>query len=282
MSNQKDKGQQSDAHNARGIELAEKGWLDEAVNEFGKAITLDPLSIHAYGNLATVLGEKKQFLKAFEILVDAFKKDAKDPQSAYFLASFLSSKTPALIEQLFLHAIELDPEFTEAYTGLCDAYIEIEDYAKAREIIEKAIAIDPFDLQLKQELAVVFVESGQYAEAIATLKKVVKEDPQLIDAWLDIGMAYSLQGFYDESEKSLFKALELDPESLTAHFYLMHLYWLSNRRDESLNHLKKAIEIQPASMRHLLEEDDITSSLKQDPEFANLIELLFTDQSKEV
>ena len=38
MAREKDTLSQSDEHNSRGIELADRGWLDEAVKEFKKAI----------------------------------------------------------------------------------------------------------------------------------------------------------------------------------------------------------------------------------------------------
>lgn len=44
MPREKDSITSSDEHNARGIELADRGWLDEAVKEFKKAIELDPNS----------------------------------------------------------------------------------------------------------------------------------------------------------------------------------------------------------------------------------------------
>ena len=56
----------SDAHNSRGIELADRGWLDEAIKEFQKAIELDPGSAHAHDNLATVYSEKKLFREALQ------------------------------------------------------------------------------------------------------------------------------------------------------------------------------------------------------------------------
>ena len=54
----------SDEHNARGIELADHGMLDEAIKEFKKAIELDPDSAHAHDNLATVYAEKKLYREA--------------------------------------------------------------------------------------------------------------------------------------------------------------------------------------------------------------------------
>jgi hypothetical protein len=38
MSREKDTTASSDEHNARGIELADRGWLDEAIKEFKKEI----------------------------------------------------------------------------------------------------------------------------------------------------------------------------------------------------------------------------------------------------
>src|SRR4051794_35804305 len=53
MARDKDNIALSDEHNSRGIELADRGWLDEAIKEFKKAIDLDPNSAHAHDNLAT-------------------------------------------------------------------------------------------------------------------------------------------------------------------------------------------------------------------------------------
>jgi len=61
-----DKLGKSDEHNSRGIELADRGWLDEAIKEFKKAIELDPESAHAHDNLATVYSEKKLYTQALD------------------------------------------------------------------------------------------------------------------------------------------------------------------------------------------------------------------------
>ena len=64
MPREKDNIALSDEHNSRGIELADRGWLDEAIREFRKAIDLDPDSAHAHDNLATVYAEKKLYREA--------------------------------------------------------------------------------------------------------------------------------------------------------------------------------------------------------------------------
>ena len=73
MAREKDNIALSDEHNSRGIELADRGWLDEAIKEFKKAIDLDPHSAHAHDNLATVYAEKKLFREALGEYLTAIK-----------------------------------------------------------------------------------------------------------------------------------------------------------------------------------------------------------------
>jgi len=82
-----DKVVRSDEHNSRGIELADRGWLDEAVKEFKKAIELDPSSAHAHDNLATVYSEKKALAQALEEYLTALRLEPDSPTAHYNLAA---------------------------------------------------------------------------------------------------------------------------------------------------------------------------------------------------
>ena len=91
MAREKDNIALSDEHNSRGIELADRGWLDEAIKEFKKAIDLDPDSAHAHDNLATVYAEKKLFRDALGEYLTALKLEPDSPTAHYNLACFLST-----------------------------------------------------------------------------------------------------------------------------------------------------------------------------------------------
>jgi len=88
MAKSRDRIGKSDDHNARGIELADRGWLDEALAEFKKAIDLDPAAAHAHDNLATVLAEKGQLVDALFAYVQALRADPDSPASHHYLASY--------------------------------------------------------------------------------------------------------------------------------------------------------------------------------------------------
>src|SRR5438128_1656631 len=88
MSRDRDRTVRSDEHNSRGIELADRGWLDEAIKEFKKAIELDPESAHAHDNLATVYSEKKLYREALKEYLTALELE---PDSATATTTWLPS-----------------------------------------------------------------------------------------------------------------------------------------------------------------------------------------------
>src|SRR5438105_2903195 len=94
MAKEKDTLSQSEEHNARGIELADRGWLDEAIKEFKKAIELDPNSAHAHDNLATVHAEKKNYRDALAEYLTALRLEPDSATAHYNLACFLSTHGP--------------------------------------------------------------------------------------------------------------------------------------------------------------------------------------------
>jgi len=110
MPREKDTIALSDEHNSRGIELADRGWLDEAIKEFKKAIDLDPHSAHAHDNLATVYAAKKLFREAVSEYLTAIRLEGDSATAHYNLACFLSTHGTEMAIAEYREAIELDPE----------------------------------------------------------------------------------------------------------------------------------------------------------------------------
>src|SRR5579859_1635129 len=93
------------------------------------------------------------------------------PRSTESLSVWMSwswnQRTPAGLKQSiihFQHAIELDPGYAEAYSGLADAYTALgytsywapqDSFPKAREFADKALQIDPSLAEARTSLAYV-------------------------------------------------------------------------------------------------------------------------------
>lgn len=272
MTSKKDRISQSDEHNARGIELADRGWLDEAVNEFSKAIELDPESAHAYDNLATVFAEKGRFIDALESYVKAVRLEPQNPNTHHYLASFLSSRGFDASVQLYKHAIEMDPDFTDAHVNLALTYGDRGMLDEAIASLQKAIELDADDEGARHELAAVLMDAGRFAEAIGHLRKIIRDYPEHTDAYIDLGIAYTAQGFYREAERALTDALKQSPDDAAAHYHLASLYAFWDKRDLSLTHLQKALEINREQTMTWLEDDEAFDVFVDDSRYLELVQ----------
>src|SRR6478609_3732242 len=145
MAREKDNIGASDEHNSRGIELADRGWLDEAIKEFRKAIDLDPTSAHAHDNLATVYAEKKQFREALTEYLTAIRLEPDSATAHYNLACFLSTHGAEMSVAEYKEAIELDPEYPDAHLNLGLTYADHGRVEEAMKELNTAIELDPAD-----------------------------------------------------------------------------------------------------------------------------------------
>src|SRR3954469_25981187 len=140
-----DKILRSDEHNSRAIELADRGWLDEAIKEFKKAIDLDPDSAHAHDNLATVYSEKKLYAQALEEYLTALKLEPESPTAHYNLACFLTTHGLDMAVEELQESIELDPEYSDAHLNLGLTYADLGKFEEAVKSMKTAIELTPDD-----------------------------------------------------------------------------------------------------------------------------------------
>jgi tetratricopeptide (TPR) repeat protein len=271
MAGKKDRITQSDEHNARGIELADRGWLDEAVNEFRKAIDLDPDSAHAHDNLATVFAEKGRFLEALESYLKAIHLEPTNPNTYHYLASFLSSRGFDGAVSLYNKALELDSQFVDAHVNLALTYGDRGMLDEATQSLERAIAIDPDDEAARHELAAVLMDAGRHADAISHLRKIIKEFPEHVDAYIDLGIAYTAQGFYREAERALGDALKLSPNDAAAHYHLASLYVIWDRPSLAFEQLELALKHDGPQTLEWLDEDEVFETIRDDERYVELV-----------
>src|SRR5881394_1865017 len=250
-----DKTVRSDEHNSRGIELADRGWLDEAIREFKKAIELDPDSAHAHDNLATVYSEKKLYAQALEEYLTALRLEPDSATAHYNLACFLATHAHEMAIDQYKEAIAQDPEYPDAHLNLGMTYAEL----------------DQADPLARHELAAMLMDEGDYRGAITLLKEVVRLEPENYEGWLDLGISYAQKGFYQEAERCYGKARELNSEDVLLNYNVAALYSLWDRRADALSALRKALEKEPSKVRSWLAADPMFDGLKGAPEFEQLL-----------
>ncbi len=267
MAEKKDPIALSDTHNSRGIELADRGWLDEAVKEFKKAIALDPQSAHAHDNLATVYAEKKLFRDALAEYLTAIALEPDSATAHYNLACFLSTHGLDMAVAEYRDAIEHDPDHPDAHLNLGLTLADQDRVEDAMKELQVAISLNPKDGFSRHEFAALCMDEGDDRTAIAQLKEVVRLEPDNFEAHLDLGICYAQKGFYQEAARAYSRAGELNHDDLLLNYNSAALYALWGKPKEAKGYLARAVSQDPAKVRGWLSSDEMFDTLQGDPEF---------------
>lgn len=261
----------SDQHNARGIELADRGWLDEAVKEFRKAIDLDPGSAHAHDNLATVFAEKKRYREALSEYLAALQLDPDAPSAHYNLANFLATHGLDMAVEEYRASLALDPEHPDTHLNLGLTLADQGKDDEAEQALRTAVELSPKDAYARHELAALLMDVGDHRAAITQLKEVVRLEPDGFESWLDLGICYAQKGFYAEAERAYTRARELRADDLLLHYNTAALYALWGRTEQALGHLERALASDGPRVRGWIQADRMFDSLEGLPAFEALL-----------
>jgi TolB-like protein/DNA-binding winged helix-turn-helix (wHTH) protein/Flp pilus assembly protein TadD len=157
----------------------------------------------------------------------------------------------------FNQAIEEDPKYAQAYSGLSDTYALLGDwqyavmppkeaFPKAKVAALKALELDSTLGEAHNSLA--FVLDGfdwDFDSAGKEFRLAIELNPGYATAHHWYAWHLSLLGRYDEAIAEMRKAENLDPLSLIINADLAELLVLAHSYDESIRQSRKTIEMDP-------------------------------------
>jgi serine/threonine-protein kinase len=159
----------------------------------------------------------------------------------------------------FRQAIEKDPNYALAYTGLADCYSFLSSqgirlpqdvFPLAKDAATKALQIDPALSEAHTSLAYVkLYYDWEWAEAEQEYRKAIELNPNY--ATPHHGYAYLLisSGRTEEAIAEIKKAEAIDPLSVLFQTDHGEYFYFVRRPDEAIAQLKKAIEMDPSFVR---------------------------------
>jgi tetratricopeptide (TPR) repeat protein len=157
----------------------------------------------------------------------------------------------------FNQAIDEDPKYAQAYSGLADTYALMGDWQYAvmtpKEAFPKAKAAAIKALELDSSLgeahnSLAFCLDGfdwDFDSAGKEFRRAIELNPSYATAHHWYAWHLSLLGRYDEAIVEMKKAENLDPLSLVINADLAELLVLAHSYDESILQSRKTIELDP-------------------------------------
>jgi serine/threonine protein kinase/Tfp pilus assembly protein PilF len=194
--------------------------------------------------------EKKQLVKRYTESADAYQ--------LYWKGRYRWNKrTPEDIKEAirnFQQAINIDPGYALAYTGLADCYVlgsvlqmaPKEAMPIARDATRKALALDEKLAEAHTSLAKIELSfEWDWSGAESEFKRAIELNPGYATAHQWYGVYLSEMGRHDESMRERKLAQELDPLSLSISTGLGRAFFWAHRYDEAINHLLKVLDQDP-------------------------------------
>jgi len=156
--------------------------------------------------------------------------------------------------EYFNRAIEHDPNFAMAYTGLSDCYTLLvvreaispyEGFAEAKKNAEAALRIDPTLGQALASLGHALLHNWEWEAAEVKLTKALELKPDYPSAHQWYSEYLTAMGRHQESITELQLAVQLDPLSLVISADLGRAFYYARRYDEVFEQEARTLEMDP-------------------------------------
>ncbi|HEX8249849.1 MAG TPA: tetratricopeptide repeat protein [Pyrinomonadaceae bacterium] len=234
------------------VENGETIWAENFDEKYTHIFTvLDKISTKVVDSLALNLSPNQE---------QNAKKRATDnieAYQAYTLGIYFWSKRTReglqKAEQYFSRAIELDPNYAQAYAGLADTYNMLvynrfvplaEVGEKARQAALKAVELDDTVAEGHMALAQVqFVYEKNNEAGLKSLERAVELSPYNATARVRYGWRMVAGHRLEDAEREMRLGQEYDPLSPTYNLALCNILVFARKYDEAVKFCEQALEI---------------------------------------
>ena len=212
----------------------------------------DSISKHVAAALAPKLSreERRLLVKRHTENADAYQEYLK---GRYFLEKGTEAGFRKAVG-CFERAIQTDPSFALAYSGLADCYMRLHNLnacgpsgllGEAKEKALEALRLDESLGETHASLGHLRLLEWDWSGAESEFKLAIKLNPNYPAAHQRYALFLRTVGRFDEAIAEMRKAQQLDPVSLSVNSGMGSLLYVSRRFDESIEQLLQVVELDP-------------------------------------
>ncbi len=217
-------------------------------------------------------------LTIFSLLVVNFFSFQTTPAVNYYQNGLNFEKQKLYIKAIeqFLKAIELNPNYFDAYFHLANCYFILEKYEEANDIIQKALKLEKEDNATLLLYSRILIKLGELSKAENICDNIIQRNPTFLEAYFLKAEIKIYQTKINEAFDIYLKLLRRYPDDWKVNLYLYKFYQKINKENESLIYLRKALDLAPYEPM-VLEELAYYYFIKNDFEQTNFfLNSLFT------
>ncbi|MDH3647079.1 MAG: tetratricopeptide repeat protein [Gammaproteobacteria bacterium] len=161
----------------------------------------------------------------------------------------------AAASELFRNALEIDPKFSRAHAGVCEAHLslyelsnDVTHFDQAESACEKAAKLDPeLSSEIHIALGVLYRNRGWYDRAENELDQAIALAPSAVDAYIELGQIHLAEGDDEAAEATFLRAVDLKKHYWRANNVLGNFYYRTKRYSEAIRYFEVAHRLTPGS-----------------------------------
>ena len=171
--------------------------------------------------------------------------------------------------EYFRKAIELDPNFTEAYVELAAAdSVNLLASPEAEALIDKALQLDNSSAEAHATYGFIrMFHHYDWATAERELDRAIELNPNSVTAHHWKGVYWSLRGRLDQAKAEMHRALDLDPQSLIVTADIGQLHYFAREYDQAIEYCNRALAMDNSFLMAHIYLRDVYQMKGMDREF---------------
>jgi TolB-like protein/Flp pilus assembly protein TadD len=229
-------------------------WGDFFPGTFSNILTLQSkatLAIAQKIEVALTPEEKRRITRTESVNPDAYEACLK---GQFFYWKFTEADFKTAVDYL-QKAIEIEPDYAEAYAWLSPAYWvpsiwgysrPTESFPKARSAANKAVALDETLAMAHAAIGwIAWSYDWRWQKAKESFERARELNPNDPMAYVGLARYLSVAGRFDEATDMMQTALKLDPLSKNFNNGLADMYSYSGQVERAIEQRKKTLELAP-------------------------------------
>jgi len=173
---------------------------------------------------------------------------------------WLGSKTEERMRksvEYFNRAIEVDPNYALAYSGLADGYVVLgtfyvmapkEAFAKAKVAATKALKLDDTLAEAHASISIIkLLHEFDWPGYEREYRRVIELNPNYATAHYEYAQYLAAMGRFEEATKEGKRAQDLDPLSVTLAEISAWMFYFARDYDGAIEEQRKVIEFDPSN-----------------------------------
>ncbi|MHC4686975.1 MAG: tetratricopeptide repeat protein, partial [Planctomycetota bacterium] len=195
--------------------------------------------------------EKRRITRTKPVNPEAYEAHLK----GIFFFEKLTEESMKTAADYFKQAIEIEPDYAEAYAWLADAYwapslwgytAPHESFAKAKMVVNTAIKLDETCAEAHETVGWIALNyDWDWQKAKLSFDRAIELNPNYRYTYQGLAWYFVVAGRFDDAIDTIQTALRLDPLSNMLNNDLAYMYKFSGQFERAIEQRKKILELAP-------------------------------------